>query len=286
MLIALALALAVSLAHAQQSSALRVRAFAALPNWTGFWETDLSAALNSHDFSGLKPDSAAAAIAAYDDEPGGDIFFALTKLAAKPPYNPEWEQQYQMAVTTLKNSRGHSKSSVTEKTCTSSGFPDAMDSIGPFQWLVTPEETLFLFHGGDVRHIYTDGRSHPEKADLWPTPEGDSVGHWEGETLIVDTVERQPGPIVPPGPTVPVLIRSPGLVADLSEQAHFVERIRMVGTDALQDDLTIEDPQRFTRPWHISMHYKRAAGVDRMILSSCEHDRDIVVNGKIAIAPP
>lgn len=289
-LIGLVWVLAVSLAHAQQNSAQRVRAFATLPNWTGYWETDLAAALNSHDFSGLKPDPASAAVAAYSDEPGGSRFFPLMKLTAKPPYNPQWEQKYQRALTKLKNAGGHSKTSAAAKTCTQLGFPYVMDSpadeFGLFQVMVTPEETLFLFQSGAVRHIFTDGRPHPAKADLWPTSMGDSIGHWEGATLVIDTIERQPGPIVPAGPFTPVLILAPGVVADLSEQAHFVERVRIVGNDALQDDLTIEDPQRLTRPWHISMHFKRVVGVDRMILSSCEHDRDVVVSGKLSIAPP
>ncbi len=68
-------------------------------------------------------------------------------------------------------------------------MPLTMDWAGIFQVAVTPEETLFLFEYGEVRHIYTDGRSHPGKDDLWPTPMGDSIGRWQGETLVIDTLE-------------------------------------------------------------------------------------------------
>ena len=53
---------------------------------------------------------------------------------------------------------------------------------------VTPEETLFLYENGDVRHIYSD-REHPKKDDLWPTKRGNSIGRWKGATLFIDTIE-------------------------------------------------------------------------------------------------
>ena len=45
--------------------------------------------------------------------------------------------------------------------------------------------------GREIRHIYTDGRPHPSADEIWPTPWGDSIGHWEGETLVVDTIAVQ-----------------------------------------------------------------------------------------------
>ncbi|MEP7315040.1 MAG: hypothetical protein ABI859_20840, partial [Pseudomonadota bacterium] len=75
--------------------------------------------------------------------------------------------------------------------------------------------------------------------------------------------------------------------ADLSEQAHFTERIRRVDIGTLQNDMTIDDPQRFVRPWHISIRYTRAKDLDRMIAVNClENDRNPVVNGKFVISPP
>jgi hypothetical protein len=44
-----------------------------------------------------------------------------------------------------------------------------MDAFEMFQVVVTPEETLFVFDDGEVRHVYTDGRAHPDKDDLWQT---------------------------------------------------------------------------------------------------------------------
>ncbi len=162
------------------------------------------------------------------------------------------------------------------------GFPVVMDSPTPdgmFQALVTPEETLLLFRDGDVRHIYTDGRAHPQPQDLWPTDMGDSIGRWEGNTLVIDTIERKAGPLLP--------VNVSGVSADLSEQAHFTERLRMLDRNTMQDDLTIDDPLRFSHPWQVSLRYRRVVNVDRMIASNCtENDRNPIVDGKVTIAPP
>ena len=156
------------------------------------------------------------------------------------------------------------------------GFPAQMEAWDEtFQAMILPEETVLLFERGEMRHIYTDGRRHPRKDDLWATTEGDSIGHWEGETLVVDTVARKAGPI--------------GFLAvysPLSDQAHFSERIRMVSRDVLEDQMTIEDPVAFVRPWKMTIRYSRVKDLDRFIGYDCEHDRNPIVDGHLTIAPP
>jgi len=94
-----------------------------------------------------------------------------------------------------------------------------MDSpYSQFELVITPEQTLFIpvmLHA--TRQIFTDGRRHPAKDEIWATPMGDSIGRWEGETLVVDTIARKAGPISDTN--------------DLSDQAHFVERIRLLNND-------------------------------------------------------
>ena len=147
---------------------------------------------------------------------------------------------------------------------------------GMFQVLVTPEETVLLFADGETRQIYTDGRSHPKTQDLWPTSMGDAIGHWQGATLIVHTVARKAGPVAP----------IPG-AADLSDQAQFTERLRQVDANTMQNEMTIDDPPRFSHPWRFTIRYTRVTDVDRMIVTNCtENDRNPVVDGKFVIAPP
>jgi hypothetical protein len=241
-------------AEAAQNAPQRVRAFAALPDWTGLWDTAASRAFNR--LSG---------------KAAGNEYEAINKyvqLVGPAPYTEAWGKKLQAELSSPAAAVGASNA----KLCTY-GFPIIMDVFQIFQAVVTPEETLFVFDDGDVRHIYTDGRGHPVKDDLWPTAMGDSVGHWEGDTLVIDTVARTEGSLGI-GPN------------KLSAQAHFTERVRRLDKNNLEDQMTIEDPIAFTHPWKLTLHYTRAADLDRMLPWDCASDRNPVVNGKISVAPP
>ncbi|MGH8240429.1 MAG: hypothetical protein ACREXP_25895, partial [Steroidobacteraceae bacterium] len=99
---------------------------------------------------------------------------AKSMLGGHPPYNARWAARY---LASLKNTVAQNAFAATSKTC-SFAFPGAMESPALFQIFVTPEATLFLFATPETRQIYTDGRGHPAPEDLWPTPMGDSIGHW------------------------------------------------------------------------------------------------------------
>ena len=244
--VALLIVLFTTPAHAAQNSTQRVRAFASLPDWTGYWEQDSF----KLDVSG---------------EPSNlDEGFGVSKLwFADPPYNPEWEARYK--ATPEPPNHAYCKW----------GFPAIMESpYTQFELVITPEQTLFIpIMLSATRQIFTDGRSHPAKADLLYTPTGDSIGRWEGKTLVVDTIGREAGPI--------------GDSNQLSDRAHFVERIRLLDKDRMEDQMTIEDPVAFARPWHVTLTYKRMKTVDRLVPTDCqENDRNPIVNGEFKIAPP
>lgn len=144
--------------------------------------------------------------------------------------------------------------------------------------MLTPEEVVMTQTENGVRHIYTDGRRHPAAEDLWPAPLGDSIGYWEGDTLVIDTVASTPVLLLPV--TVPNGITA--LSLPVSNQAHFKERIRMLDQNHLEDQLTMEDPLTFTVPWKRTIQYKRAAGIDRMVYMNCaENERNPAVNGQV-----
>jgi hypothetical protein len=247
--------LCVSTAHAAANSAERVRTFAALPDWTGIW---LSAAWPT-DVSGRVP--------------GGEAQLrAGMQLIRHPPYNAEWEAKFQAG---MKNTAALEALSTTFKIC-SRGFPAIMEAPWLFQIVVSPEETLLIFENQQVRHIYADGRRHPLKEDLWPTRLGDSIGHWEGDTLIVDTIARTSEPLAPRA-----------WLSELSDRAHFTERLRMVNRDEIEDQLTIEDPIALIRPWRMVLEFKRVPEMKRMVPFDCtENERNPVVDGKITITTP
>jgi hypothetical protein len=96
-----------------------------------------------------------------------------------------------------------------------------------------------------VRHIYTHGETHP--ADPDPAFNGHSIGHWEGDTLVVDTVGIDTTTRMAPG------------VAH-SDQLHIIERIRKVDADHIQIARTIFDPKVLAKPWTVVLPYARQKG--------------------------
>jgi len=106
----------------------------------------------------------------------------------------------------------------------------------PFEILHTPKKLVIVFEDDNmVRQIYTDGRKHPDSLEL--TWEGNSVGHWEGNALVVDTVGFRPE----------TWIDDNGHVH--SDKLHMVERIQRIDFNTLQIDLTLDDPKALEKPW-------------------------------------
>jgi hypothetical protein len=154
------------------------------------------------------------------------------------------------------------------------GFPLMMNSAAPLQFLITPRETLIINVYRDVRHVYTDGRSLPAEDDRWPTTWGTSVGRWEGDTLIIETVSvRNPDRYFFSSPP-------------LSEQARYVERLRKTGPDRIESVMTVTDPVALSAPWVVNLVYERAKGLDRMINDDYDNDRSEVEGGLFTILPP
>jgi hypothetical protein len=248
-----------------------------LPDWSGQWEI-VGAAPNA---SGGFQDS---------------LDQVLKEMQWSAPNKPEVQARLdQAAVSEQKRMeaihRGESVAA-TGPTCTF-GFPTVMiDSPLMFEILPTPKETVLIFSLREVRHVYTDGRQHTPKDELWATPWGDSIGHWEGQTLVIDTIAvisafKGTGPDF-----LPILAMGGGsgeskLVTYLSSQAHFIERIRMVDKDHLENQMTIIDPVNLTMPWHLSRTYRRVQNLHRMVYEDCEgEDRNPIVNGHYTLAPP
>ncbi len=267
---------------AQSNSPERVQRFAALPNWSGIWETELSAQLDGGELDqsmseAMRHPERITAVLAPPGVllPAEVLFFSRQQLIQKPPYNAEWDRRYESQKREVLATPASAVKAGTVKAC-SWDFPVIMESPtdGVFQVFVTPEETLLLFADGQARHIYTD-RPHPAKENLWPTDLGDSVGKWERDTLVIDTVQRKAGP----------LVRVPHFLSpELSAEAHFVERLRMVSADVMEDQMTIDDPARLEHPWAVTLRFRRVKNLDRLIATDCsENDRFRVVNGKETI---
>ncbi len=153
------------------------------------------------------------------------------------PLNAEYARKYQDYLAAVK--AGKPKGDIG---CLPEGPPRIMRAPYPMEVVVTPDQTWILAEfKHEVRRIYTDGRKVPD--DLDPTYEGYSTGHWEGDTLVFDTVALKEG-----------TLDSGGLAHSDALTLH--ERMRRVSPDTLEDQVTMTDPKVLTRPWTVTRQYK------------------------------
>ncbi len=133
--------------------------------------------------------------------------------------------------------------------CLPHGMPTWMlITHNAFEILMMPGRVTLLgeVDGNRMRRIYTDGRPHPDDPDL--TLHGHSIGHWEGDVLVVDTIG-----IVPQA----YIAISEAVGVPNNGDMHIVERLHLAQPNVLHDDLEITAPQVLTAPWKTTRIYKR-----------------------------
>jgi hypothetical protein len=117
-------------------------------------------------------------------------------------------------------------------------------SPGRTYFMQTPKEVYIVWQRDQiVRHVYLD---QDHTANPKPSWNGESVGHYEGDTLVVDTIGLTTKSFVD-------LFRTPH-----SDKLHVVERYRMIeGGNALQVEMTIDDPASFVKPWKVTKRWAK-----------------------------
>ena len=129
--------------------------------------------------------------------------------------------------------------------CWPSGVPAfLLHPIHPIFIIQSPKMVVMVWQGNHVvRRIYmTDKHS----ANVKPSWYGESIGHYEGDTLVVDTVGLDKRSFID------------GFQTPHSDQMHVVERFRMVdGGKAIEISLRVEDPGAFTTPWTATQRWRR-----------------------------
>jgi hypothetical protein len=254
--------------------AVTTSAAAQLPDWSGQWEN-----------VGATP------------SPDGGFYEPLDQVLKSmqwgPPNRPEAQARVDKVVAAQRKAIDAMRAGVDPGgavTACTFGYPTLMiESPLMFEILPTPKETALIFSSREIRHVYTDGRAHPAKEDLWATPWGDSIGHWEGQTLVIDTIAVKSAFPGREGSAVIAFggIEEVQMIAFLSPDAHFVERIRMLDHDRLENQMTIVDPANLTAPWHLSRTYRRVTQIHRMVYEDCEgEERNPIVDGKFTLTPP
>jgi hypothetical protein len=143
------------------------------------------------------------------------------------------------AAAKIKFRENSGKQSETDRRCLPPGVPRIMFLARPFEIVQTPHRILFLFEGsGHVwRQIWTDGRPHPSD----PNPDwlGHSIGHWEGGTLVVDTV----------GFNDKTWLDDAG--HPHTEQLHVIEKFTRTKPLAMKYEVVIDDPGAYMQTWAV-----------------------------------
>ena len=205
------------------------------PNFEGIWQAAGSASADLEDHVARLNMPAGRSVVT-----GGNI-----------PYQP-WAAAKKAA-----NLRDRQKTDPLAQ-CFIPGVPRIMYLDFPFQIFQTPGTIAMAFEWSlDYRLIFTNGTKHPDDSDGWM---GDSRGHWEGDTLIVDVANNNDKTWL-------------DMAGNFhSEALHVVERYRMTGPDTIQYEATLDDAKVFTKPWTINVPLHRRTDRDRLFEYSCQSE--------------
>ncbi len=142
--------------------------------------------------------------------------------------------------------------------CLPSGIPEKDNIPDGLKVVQTPDLIVFLHDSRTIfRQIFTDGRKHPK--DPQPTWQGYSIGTWDGDTLVVDTIGQN-------GKTWLDMRGLPG-----TEQLRVIERFHRPTIGHMDVKVTIDDPKAYTRPWDVNMAWTLIPDTD-VIESICEEN--------------
>jgi hypothetical protein len=189
-------------------------AISRLPDWSGYWIPDI------HD-----------------------------EIVQETSNTPRWNAKVAKEMARSRADQDAGKPWGLFANCLPEGLPGGIlvNHVG-MEWVVAPGR-VYMMGDGDgnkLRRIYTDGRGH--STDPNPTLYGESIGRWEGDTLVVDTTAILPQAIL-------AINEAIGVPNDGG--MHVVERIHLTGPNEMHDDMTITAPKILTRPWITTRIYTR-----------------------------
>ncbi|MGO9699455.1 MAG: hypothetical protein ACLPX7_09360 [Xanthobacteraceae bacterium] len=162
-----------------------------------------------------------------------------------PPWKPNILPQVQRLIAEEKAGRPF----LVLSYCLPHGMPSWMlMTHNAFEFLTTPGRITMLgeVDGNRMRRIYMDGRSHPDDPDL--TLHGHSIGHWEGDVLVIDTTGIAPQAYI-------AISEAVGIPND--GDMHIVERLHLAKPNVLHDDLEITAPKVLTETWKTTRIFRR-----------------------------
>lgn len=200
-------------------------AIAKLPDFTGVWEMPLG------DSSLVVQPGAA--------KQSAPRMPRSSRRRTMPPqpsldYTPAWASKIQEL-------KAHPPQDNPQANCVPNGMPDIMAQPYPYEFLITPGQVTIIGEAYRmIRHIYTDGRPLPK--DPAPTFWGTSVGHWEGNTLVAESVGFLPQTDIVPGSGIEHRFPHSG-------KMKIVEHFQLLNPDTMKIETTIIDPVVLAHPY-------------------------------------
>jgi hypothetical protein len=173
----------------------------------------------------------------------------------KEPYASQYRKLNQLKAEAKKQGKDWAESSTL---CRPEGVPTIMGAVHPIEILQTPQQIVILAEFlTQTRRIYLN-EDMPPYDDISPGYNGYSVGHWQGDTLVVHTIG----------------IREDVKFLDFphTEQIKVTERLRLTGPNLLENQITIDDPKVLAKPYKFTFGYKRNPDY-RIMEYICDNNR-------------
>ena len=221
---------------------------AKLPDFDGVWQN--ISGIHIDRFSGSS-----------DGDPAGKASFK----PAAPPYTPDYAARY--AQVTAAHARGEPVNDPTA-TCLWPGVPRVIWNPYPLEIIISragKRVTMVHEYMSQVRYIHADGRSHPD--DVEDSYNGHTIGHWEGQTLVTDTI----------GLRADTMLQNTGMPH--SDQLTVRERWRLREPDLLEAEIAMIDPKAFTKPYVTTRLYRRHRDWSISDYVCAENNRERSING-------
>ncbi len=182
----------------------------------------------------------------------GGISYDPDQAPGTPPaakLTPEYQDKLAKRIEALK--QGVEWDPIS--TCAPPGHPRWLAEPFLKEFIVTPNQTWLINEMvNDIRRIYTDGREHVPEADRYPLYNGDSIGFWDGQKLVIHTNQLQAGIYQRGNP-------------DYSDQVETVEIWQKVDDKMVDVDVWVYDPPALVEPWYTKQAYARLDDPDRSL---------------------
>ncbi len=222
------------------------------PDLSGVWDYAGRIGLPPNSIPGVPAEPPPPAVT--DGPPAATFFDVGAGIKGGPPFTP-W------AANLLKQRKAENSKDNPDAHCLPLGLMQLHTHPQPRKIIQSPDVVVILYEAqAGIRQIFTDGRKLPPP-DVQPWWYGYSIGHWEGDTLVVETTGFRDDVWLD-------VFGSP-----LTNTGKMTERFRRPNYGTLQIDITIEDPKAYTKPFTVRVNQKIAPDTELIEFICTENDR-------------